>query len=111
MRRTVSIGILLGLLVLAGGRAMAQAQQYTVQDLGTLGGYYSFAYGINSIGQVVGNSETGFPPAPTHALLWAVRTRETAIRTHFSGPETHRCKTWEHCRAAIVVRSASMTLA
>jgi probable HAF family extracellular repeat protein len=70
MRRTVTIGIFLGLsTIVAGGRAMAQTQ-YTVQDLGTLGGYYSFAYGINSSGQVVGNSETGFPPAPTHALLW-----------------------------------------
>lgn len=71
MRRTATIGILSGLLIIvAGGRAMAQIPRYTVQDLGTLGGYYSFAYGINSIGQVVGNSETGFPPAPTHAFLW-----------------------------------------
>ena len=71
MRRTATVGIVGGLLIIvAGGPAMAQIQQYTVQDLGTLGGYYSFAYGINSIGQVVGNSETGFPPAPTHAFLW-----------------------------------------
>lgn len=71
MRRTATIGILWGLfLIVAGGRAMAQIQQYTVEDLGTLGGYYSFAYGINFIGQVVGNSETGFPPSPTHAFLW-----------------------------------------
>lgn len=71
VRRTVIIGILLGLsIIVASGRATAQIQQYTIQDLGTLGGYYSFAYGINSIGQVVGNSETGFPPAPTHGFLW-----------------------------------------
>ena len=70
MRRTATIGILWGLLIIvAGGRAMAQIH-YAVEDLGTLGGYYSFAYSVNSIGQVVGNSETGFPPSPTHAFLW-----------------------------------------
>ena len=71
MRRTMTMGIFLGLsIIVASGRAMAQMPRYTIQDLGTLGGYYSFAYGINSIGQVAGNSETGFPPAPTHAFVW-----------------------------------------
>lgn len=71
MRRTVTIGIFWGLFVaVAAGPALAQIHPYVVEDLGTLGGYYSFAYGINSTGQVVGNSETGFPPAPTRAFLW-----------------------------------------
>lgn len=37
MRRTATVGIVGGLLIIvAGGPAMAQIQQYTVQDLGTL---------------------------------------------------------------------------
>jgi probable HAF family extracellular repeat protein len=71
MRRTATIGIFGGLfLAMTAGPLKAQIPQYRIQDLGTLGGYHSFAYGINSAGQVVGNSETGFPPAPTHAFLW-----------------------------------------
>jgi probable HAF family extracellular repeat protein len=36
----------------------ALAQSYTVTDLGTLGGTYSIAYGMNASGQVVGQSLT-----------------------------------------------------
>src|SRR5437899_13084135 len=38
--------------------AMAQRTRYTVTDLGTLGGTYSYAYGINNAGAVAGGSAT-----------------------------------------------------
>lgn len=38
--------------------AAAQAQQYSLTDLGTLGGTYSAGYAINAAGQVVGGSYT-----------------------------------------------------
>jgi probable HAF family extracellular repeat protein len=39
-----------------------------MQDLGTLGGFLSAAYGINARGQVVGNSSTA--AGEMHAVLW-----------------------------------------
>jgi probable HAF family extracellular repeat protein len=41
-----------------------------VQDIGTLGGQYSFAYGMNDLGQVVGNSTTS-SNGGQHAFLWS----------------------------------------
>ncbi|GAG24493.1 unnamed protein product, partial [marine sediment metagenome] len=41
---------------------------YTVVDLGTLGGTESHAYGINNIGQVVGEAQ--IVAGPSHAFLW-----------------------------------------
>jgi len=42
--------------------------RYEVIDLGTLGGSYSFAYGINESGQVVGVSKTA--TQELHAFVW-----------------------------------------
>ena len=39
-----------------------------MQDLGTLGGSYSGAGGINDRGQIVGGSDT--PSGESHAVLW-----------------------------------------
>jgi probable HAF family extracellular repeat protein len=52
----------------------AAARRYEVTDLGTLGGTYSVALGVNQAGQVVGDSTTapeqeGGGPG-THAFLW-----------------------------------------
>ena len=44
---------------------LAQAQ-YTAYDLGTLGGSYSVAYGINNAGTIVGNRTTS--DGVTHAF-------------------------------------------
>jgi probable HAF family extracellular repeat protein len=42
---------------------------YTITDLGTLGGEYSDASGINNLGQVVGRSPLA-PESEEHAFLW-----------------------------------------
>ncbi len=53
--RTLSTLWCLGLLF---GSSNCFAQRYTIKDLGTLGGCCSYAWGINSSGQVVGYSDT-----------------------------------------------------
>lgn len=45
----------------------AAAPRYTIQDLGTLGGTYSYAWGINDLGQVVGNADAA---SGRHAFVW-----------------------------------------
>jgi probable HAF family extracellular repeat protein len=69
--RLVARQAVLALMVLlAAGASLAWAAQYTVVDLGTLGGTSSEAYGINDIGQVVG---WAYPSGTTtwHAFLWS----------------------------------------
>src|SRR3954462_6253579 len=51
----------LGLVLVA--RAAWAAPQYTLTDLGTLGGNYSQAYGVNSLGRAVGTTAGSFPHA------------------------------------------------
>ena len=51
------------------GDVLRAQVQYTVTDLGTLGGAYSYAYGINNNGQVVGWAYTS-GNANFHAFLW-----------------------------------------
>lgn len=55
------------------GLAIAEQPRYLVTDLGTLGGDYSFAYGINNVGLVAGGAAT---PTQTGglfqtAVLWS----------------------------------------
>jgi probable HAF family extracellular repeat protein len=51
-------------------RSRAAAGTFTVVDLGTLGGTYSQAFGINPRGQVVGESFTAGENADVHAFIW-----------------------------------------
>jgi uncharacterized membrane protein len=66
-------------------RAFA-AREGRVRDLGTLGGPYSHAFGINGRGQIVGKADLaprprwvgpalGLPPVATHAFLWEAGKR------------------------------------
>jgi len=48
---------------------LASAQVFTVTDLGTLGGYYSFATAVNNRGEVVGYSDIP-DHSSVHAFLW-----------------------------------------
>ena len=47
--------------------------QYSVTDLGTLGGTYSYATGVNHLGQVTGYSQVAPSPSPgfiDHGFVW-----------------------------------------
>lgn len=47
----------------------AKAKKYKIINLGTLWGEYTYVYGINNAGQVVGFS-TNEQSNPAHAFLW-----------------------------------------
>jgi probable HAF family extracellular repeat protein len=82
-RSSLPHSVLIILVVLLLSPALAQGQVgtpvpvegYEATDLGTLGGTYSEANGINEAGQVVGSSTTAPDQEPfgpgTHAYLWA----------------------------------------
>jgi probable HAF family extracellular repeat protein len=55
--------------VLLGHAGLALAADYTITDLGTLGGSSSYAYGINSLGAVVGWANTA--SGDQHAFLYS----------------------------------------
>ena len=62
------VGLLaLVLSLLTPSRRLA-AENYSITDLGTLGGSQSRAYGVNDLGQVVGESRT--VTGDSHAFLW-----------------------------------------
>src|SRR4051812_1340364 len=56
-------------IAIAGGAALQAQPAYTFTDLGTLGGSWSVAYGINASGEVVGTSATASGQA--HAFRWS----------------------------------------
>ncbi len=71
MKTNYSIPRWLALLALAGLglQISALAQSYSILDLGTLGGNYSEARGINNSGQVVGLANTA--DGNGHAFLYS----------------------------------------
>jgi len=46
-------------------------QEYSVIDLGTLGGESSLSTGINDLGQIAGKSDIGDNTQPYHAFLYS----------------------------------------
>src|SRR5437867_4086262 len=69
MKRITTLSIVCSWLLLVASPGFAQ--MYTVTDLGTLGGSWSLAYGINASGQVVGTSATTGAPDIYHAFRTA----------------------------------------
>ena len=67
----VAMGLVVVVLLMGAQPASGKpvgAGQYSITDLGTLGGNYSYATAINSRGQVVGSSNTA--SGEEHAFLW-----------------------------------------
>ena len=68
--KTILTSIAAGALLAA--LAIAQTPSYTITDLGTLGGTYSYGYGINAAGEVAGGAATRFQTGGVSqtAFLW-----------------------------------------
>nr|NIN65244.1 HAF repeat-containing protein [Anaerolineae bacterium] len=68
MKTLRQVLLILALLAALALGAIPVAAQHTATDLGTLGGTWSEANGINDGGQIVGASHT--TSGETHAFLW-----------------------------------------
>jgi probable HAF family extracellular repeat protein len=75
--RGICSAFLVNTVILCGAGSVLGSVQYTVTDLGTLGGPSSYAYAINNSGQVVGCANTGLA---TYAFMWQNGTM-TALDT------------------------------
>lgn len=67
MSKQLSISTLSAILLIFAAGALANTPQYSVTDIGTLGGTSTWAAAINDYGQVVGESATG---SQGHAFLY-----------------------------------------
>ena len=65
--KPIQMVALVALLAVSAFTQGVLAAEYTVTDLGTLGGTVSSASGINAAGQVMGNAQ--IPDSPSHAFL------------------------------------------
>jgi hypothetical protein len=73
------IAVLLLVLAIPLGKASAETQ-YSVIDLGDLGGNVSAAHAINNSGQIVGYSRDDLGN-PINAVFWATSSSSTTERT------------------------------
>jgi len=82
---SVILAVGLALAVATAGHAMAA--EFVISDLGTLGGTFSIATGVNDLGQVVGYSATA--DGATHAFLWQSGTMTDLGTLRAAAGESH----------------------
>lgn len=70
----ITVGMLATVLLLSAGNGRAQAGNYSITDLGTLGGSLSEASGINNSGKVVGYTSTAWNA--DHSFLYSGGTMQ-----------------------------------